>query len=510
MHGRIERVRLVKRKSPLDTYDLDLMQKLGEAEAREDFWAFRQHMRPTMLKGWWQREVARELQLFWLAMVNGERPALVLEAPPQHGKSWQVSDFIAYVAGLNPDLRCIYASYSDDLGTRANAHVQRLYDDPRYQAVFPETKISETTVMSGAGRAFRNSNFIEYVGHAGSFRNTTVMGQITGQGLDLGVVDDPIKGRAEAQSKPARDKAWNWLMDDFFTRFSDNAGMILMMTRWHLDDPAGRFVEKFPDARICRYPAIAVEDEAYRHAGEALFPEHKSLAFLNQRKQGMTQASWESLYQQNPIIVGGGLFPIEKFEITPQAPVKAHIRKSVRYWDKAGTHGGGAYTVGVLVHDTKEGGIVIADVKRGQWSALEREQRIKQTAEIDRASGYLVETWVEQEPGSGGKESAERTIANLRGFVVKADKVTGSKEMRAEPYAAQVQGGNVRLVAAEWNRDFIDEHENFPTGRYRDQVDAAGGAVAKCVRSTYGSYDSSLDWVVGVNPNKRQGIRVDA
>ena len=516
----MQRVRLKEKSRVLDYVEdadddneanavVDAIEELGRIEAREHFWAYRQYMRPTMLKGWWQREIAYQLQQFYYDMLDGLRPALVLEAPPQHGKSWQVVDFISWIAGKQTDWRTIYASFSDDLGIRANTHLQRMWDQPKYGQCFPEFQINSTAADSNVpGRYSRNSSFIEYIGTEGSFRNTTVGGQITGQGLDLGVIDDPLKGRAEARSKARRDATWEWFTDDFFTRFSDNAGMILMLTRWHLDDPAGRFTERYPNARVLKYPAIAIEDEEFRKKGEALFPEHKTLEFLLQRKKVMTIGSWESLYQQNPIIVGGGLFPIQKFKIVPQAPNRRDVRKSVRYWDKAGTEDGGAYTCGVLMHDMKDdSGVVISDVRRGQWSALERETRIKQTAEIDRGEGYLVETWVEQEPGSGGKESAERTVRNLRGFVVKADKVTGAKEVRAEPYAAQVQGGNVRLVAGEWNRPFMDEHETFPAGKFKDQVDAAGGAFAKCTMRSYGSYDSSMSWVGGPDAtNKRTGI----
>jgi hypothetical protein len=140
-------------------------------------------------------------------------------------------------------------------------------------------------------RWVRNSNTLEYPYHGGSFYNTTVGGQITGKGLDLGIVDDPVKGRAEATSKTVRDKLWQWFTDDFLTRFSDSAGLLMIMTRWHLDDPVGRLIERFPDAKIFRYSAIAEEDERNRSKGEALFPEHKSLSFLLERKKAMTQAT---------------------------------------------------------------------------------------------------------------------------------------------------------------------------------------------------------------------------
>lgn len=472
--------------------DVLLYEQYIQACARENFWAFRKWMDPEMIEGWWQMEVAAELQAFYEQWITGQRPVLVLMAPPQHGKSRQVTEFISWASGKHPDLKTIYTSYSDDLGLRANMFLQRTYDNPRYQAVFPGTRINASNVVTMAGRYLRNSYMLEYVGRKGSFMNTTVLGQITGMGLDLGVIDDPIKGRAEAQSKTIRDKAWNWLTDDFFSRFSKDAALLMIMTRWHVDDPVGRLIDRYPRARVLRYPALAVEDEKYRKKGEPLFPEHKPLDFLLERKGLLTQAGWESLYQQNPIIAGGGMFPLNKFD-TMEPPAKSEIKKAIRYWDKAATEDGGAYSCGVLMLMLKNGTYCIADVRRGQWSAYDREQRIRQTAEIDKAREYRVVTWIEQEPGSGGKESAENTIKMLRGHPVFADRVTGKKEIRAEPYAAQWQAGNVRAIAADWLQAFLDEHETFPTGKYKDQVDAAGAAFAKLVHGS--SYDTTYSWV---------------
>ena len=330
----------------------------------------------------------------------------------------------------------------------------------------------------------RNSNLLEYMGdrtpYKGSFRNTTVIGQVTGKGLDLGFIDDPIKGRKEANSKTVRDATWAWLTDDFFTRFSDHASLLMTLTRWHLDDPAGRFLEKFPETEVLDYPAIAIVDEKHRKKGEALFPEFKSLEFLEERRRGLSQASWVSLYQQSPIIAGGGMFPIEQFKLIAALPASKDIVRTVRYWDKAATEMGGAYTAGVRMHKLHDGRFIVSDVRRAQLSALDREKLILQTAHLDRQEiGMGVKTVVEQEPGSGGKESAERSVRMLAGFKVEADKVTDSKHIRADPYAAQVQAGNVMVLMAGWNKEFLGEHETFPNGAYLDMVDAAAGAFAK-------------------------------
>jgi predicted phage terminase large subunit-like protein len=203
------------------------------------------------------------------------------------------------------------------------------------------------------------------------------------------------------------------------------------------------------------------------------------LEFVLERKKLETQASWESLFQQNPIIVGGGRLPIDKLTVLPVWD-RSKIIHSVRYWDKASsTSGDAAFTAGVLMHKLVDGRFVIEDIVRGRWNALDRESKIFQTAYADRSICKTYEVVVEQEPGSGGKESAENTVRSLAGFRASADRVTGSKEIRAEPFEAQVQAGNAYLIAGAWVRDFKDECESWPHGRYKDQVDAAAGAFNK-------------------------------
>ena len=249
-----------------------LLPLLQREESKVCFWAFRRYTRPTMKVGWWQYQLANMLQRFYRRWIKGERPKLVLMAPPQHGKTEQVTDFIAWVAGKRPEMKTIFASYSDQLGLDVNKALQRIMSSERYLAIFGYR------LGKSGSRWVRNTNTLEYPNFGGSFYNTTLEGQITGKRLDLGVVDDPIKSRAEASSKTVRDNVWHWFTDDFLSRFSDSAGLLMIMTRWHLDDPVGRFIERFPEAEILRYPAIAEKDEKHRRKGEPLFPEHKSLS----------------------------------------------------------------------------------------------------------------------------------------------------------------------------------------------------------------------------------------
>lgn len=384
----------------------EIARRLIKRKARGDFCAFRTLIADrNFIKGYWQHVVSIALQKFYEDYVAGLRPKIVLMAPPQHGKSVLLRAFIAWFAGKQPDKNIIFGSYSDDLGVKLNLGLQRIMSSEEYRRAFPDTLINDGSVTG----YLRNTSLLQFVGREGSFRNTTVGGQITGQSLDLGVVDDPIKGRAEANSETIRNKTWEWLTDDFFSRFSDSAAFILTMTRWHLDDPAGRLLERYPDVKVLRFTALAEKDDWLgRQEGEPLFPELKSLEFLRERKAFYTEASWQSLYQQNPIIVGGGLFPIEKFKTMQAPPAREDIRETVRYWDKAGTEDGGAFTAGVLMHALHDGRYVVSDVQSGQWSALDREQRIRRTSEIDSSLYAAYAVWIEQEPGSGGKGGKRR------------------------------------------------------------------------------------------------------
>lgn len=476
--------------------DADLIEEMIWARGRESFTEFRKLVRPDMVRGWWIEEVEGELQGFYEALVRGERPKLALMAPPQHGKSWAVTDFIAWVAGKSPELKSIFASYGDDLGMRTNLDVQRLMATPAYQKIFSQLRV-------GVQGWQCNTSLIEFPHHAGSFRNTTVNSAINGLGLHLGLIDDPVKGRREANSKPTRDMTWNWYTDDFFGRFDKSAGQLIIMTRWHVDDLLGRALLKMDGWRVLRYPAVAALNKDgsknwtdRRSQGEALFPEWKPIDFLMERKALLTEAGWESLYQQNPYVVGGGVLPIEKLRVLPQFD-RDQVLRSVRYFDKAGTDAqenpGSAFTAGCLMHAMQDGRFVIEHIRSGQWSALDREVQIKATGDADAATYDPYELWVEQEPGSGGKESAENTIRNNAGKLVYADKVTGDKETRAEPFVAQVQGGNVWLVAGDWVLPFLDEAENWPAAKRKDKIDAAAGAFAKLVTGTM--YDTSYSWL---------------
>lgn len=464
-----------------------------------NFADYRRIIRPDMKWGWWTQEVSDALQQFYEDFIAGKRPWLAIEAPPQHGKSWSATDFVSYVAGQRPDWKTIFGSYSDDLGVRTNLDLQRIMRGDEFRFLFPDTKIDKHGWVC-------NTSLIEYADRAGSFRNTTVNGPINGMGMHLGVIDDPQKGRKETNSKTIRDSVWGWFTNDFMGRFAEDGALLIIMTRWHVDDLLGRLEAKAANKiKRLNYPAISelippdredmrtVADRANRKVGDPLFPELHSAKSLGEVRSVMSMGDFESVYQQHPITVGGGQLPIEKIRYMPTWSARdPDIQATVRFWDKAGSDKkGSAWSAGVLLHRMVDGRFVISHVCRGQWLARDREKHIKLWAQTDAAMYSNYEIGIEQEPGSGGKESAENTVSNLAGFRVFVDKVSGDKITRAQPFAAQVQGGNLYLVAGEWCQDFLDEAEVWPQGTM-DQVDGCSGGFNHIVKST--QFDSSFRW----------------
>ncbi len=200
-------------------------------------------------------------------------------------------------------------------------------------------------------------------------------------------------------------------------------------------------------------------------------------------------------YERERLLLGNWLVKadaglvFDRADFNLLAAVPNDVVRWVRYWDKAGTPKGiitagrqkkSAHSAGVLMGERANGDIVVADVVRGQWSYLKREEMILQTAALDHDRYGNVEVWLEQEPGSGGQESAQRSVKMLRGYNVHTETASGSKLERASNYSAQAEAGNVYVLRAEWNDVYLVECHRFDgaTG-VMDQVDASSGAFNK-------------------------------
>jgi len=438
--------------------------------------------RPDYLANWFHVEICTKLERFYQQLIARQSPRLMVLAPPRSGKSEIVSRYFpAWLFGNNPRLSIIAASYSYDLARLNNRDVQRIIDHPIYESLFPQTKIGGKNVRTDTRENWlRNTDIFEIVKHKGSYRSAGVGSGIGGLGADALLIDDPLKDAADAMSEKIRDGLHSWYTSTAYTRLASGGGIVLIQTRWHLKDLAGRLLTAMESGEgdkwdvVC-FPAIAEEDEPHRKAGEALHPERYPLEELLKIKQAIGSRYWQALYQQHPTPGGAGLFQRHWFEIVDVVPADC---TAVRYWDRAATEQSAKssdpdWTVGLKLLRDQTGIFYVADICRLRGSPKDVDAAIRFTASQD---GVSCKVKFEMEGGSSGKESAEATIRMMAGYVIEADRITGSKTLRAEPVSAQAEAGNVKLLRGTWNEAFLSELETFPLGAHDDQVDALSGA----------------------------------
>lgn len=453
------------------------------------------------LDNWHIKGICEHLE----AVADGRVKNLLVNVPPGTCKSYLVCVFWpAWVWTTRPGKRFMFSSYSEDLSMRDSMRTRKLLASEWYQNRWP-LAFSESQDTKGN---FENIN--------GGWR---IIGSVSGKGVgqhpDFQTADDP-HNVLQAESDADRQTVTRWVEGVFLTRgIVRDVGRVVIMQRLHMQDASGVLIEKGGWTHIClpmRYEApeaklvkgVRVEkprmeptplgwQDPRKLDGELLWPSAYPEPKVATLEANLGLYGTAGQLQQRPSPRGGGTFRREWFEVLTTAPA---CLRMTRYWDKAGTKGGsGAESAGVLVGEYEDAGAklpamrlkyVVLDAVVFRKAAAEREAVIKQTAALDRANypDNVVETWVEQEPGSGGKESAESTVGNLAGFVCKIERVTGAKEVRAEPLASQASVGKVKVLAAEWTGKFLDELEHFPNGRLKDMVDAAGGAFNKMFEPT--------------------------
>jgi predicted phage terminase large subunit-like protein len=316
--------------------------------------------------------------------------------------------------------------------------------------------------------------------------STSVGSTFTGFHGHIQIVDDP-QDPAQSLSGVKRKTVNDWL-DQTLSRRKVNqkvTPLILIMQRLHQDDATGYLLRRRKNIKHICLPATL--DEGYdklvspaewkRYYEDGLLdPERLSKQVLETSKVELGQYGFSGQMGQNPVSPAGGMFKTDNIGILSSTGTVGEITQMIRYWDKAGTQDGGAYTAGVKIAKTSKGKYVVMNVKKGQWASEQRERIIRTTAQAD---GVDCDVWIEQEPGSGGKESAESTIRNLDGFACRADRATGDKVYRADPFSVQVNNGNVFILQGDWNNDYLEELKLFPMSTFKDQVDASAGAYTK-------------------------------
>jgi len=411
----------------------------------------------------------------------------VINVPPGTTKSTIVSEmFPAWCWTRRPDLQFICGSHTMDIARDLARRSKDVIQSEKYKSWFgvpsPDGKYKAVVLANTATEMIINTE--------GGFRLAVGAGHVLGFHGHFILVDDPIDPES-ASSVLDRETAVKWMSETLSTRKVNKivSVTILVMQRLAVEDPSGLMLGQIRDKRwgtpvrhICLPWKLsdqvrpeklrAYYDKKTKLLDPIRLPEKVALEY----KIRMGKYGFACQMEQNPIPVEGNLIAVHKFKYLQNLPptTLTHYKKIVRYWDKAGTHEGGKRTAGVKLGIDNHDRVVILDVVIGQWSAGEREAVIKSVAGKD---GRDVQIGVEQEPGSGGKESAEATVQRLMGYVCEIELPTGDKAWRADPFAAQADIGNVYLPdGAPWIPEYVEELRYFPEGTFSDQTDATSGA----------------------------------
>lgn len=309
--------------------------------ARRDFSYFIRQTFPNFQFSAFSKKVCRSLQQFLDDVVLGKRPILIIEAPPQHGKSELASRrFPAFVFGRYPNMRIAGCSYSADLASAMNKDIQRIITAPAYKRLFP-TRIGEKMI---GGKAVLNADKFEISNGTGYYVSCGVGGSLTGKSVDIGIIDDPIKNMTEARSITVRQTIESWYKTVFLTRLSQTSGQLIMMTRWHVEDLVG-YIKKNAEKDRIKILSFKAIDE-----GRALVPALHPLEQLEEMRAAMSSQEWAALYQQQPVVEGGNLIKTGNFVRYTAAPERfdyTFIVADTAFSDKKKADGSAFLHVGV-------------------------------------------------------------------------------------------------------------------------------------------------------------------
>ena len=406
------------------------------------------------------------------AVERGEIDRLMVFMPPRHGKSELASKrFPAWFLGRNPSKQIITASYSAKLADKFGRDVRNLVTSNKFQCLFPDV----TLATDSKAKDLWETN------KGGVFLTAGVGGSMTGYGGHLAIIDDPVKDRQDAESEVMRENVWDWYKSVLRTRIMPGGAIIIVQTRWHVDDLSGRLLNEMNNGtgekwEVINLPAIANDsnDLLNRNIGDPLWPEAYNREELEQIKKAVGERDWSALYQGEPTLSTGSIFKVNMLNIVDAAPTNSQV---VRRWDFAASKDVGKYdpdwTVGVKMQRNTDGGYTILDIVRLRGLPDEVEKTVKAVASQD---GYDVKIVIPQDPGQAGVAQAQYYAKILSGYKIEAVRETGDKATRADPFASQVNIGNVSLLRANWNRTYIDELAAFPSGSHDDQIDASSGA----------------------------------
>jgi len=402
----------------------------------------------------------------------------------------------AWIHARRPDMRVLCGSHTQQLTFELGRKCRMIEESDAYRAAFPR--------VIQRHDQWAKSFFVNTEG--GGRMACTVGGMSpTGFHAHFIIIDDPLDPQQAARPGALELNAANNFMSEVLPTRKVNketAVTWLIMQRLHQNDCTGYLLGKNANGQwrhIC-LPAERTTRvrprELRRHYRNA--PDDNDgvplmdyirlpRRVLNEARVALGEYAYAGQYGQDPVPRGGGMFKAHMFETAEPAPLNHRNWIALaRGWDKAGTSAGGAYTVGLLMGRWRENGAPrdgsgdiwwVLDVARAQLDSGARERLILNTAKAD---GRRVMVGIEQEPGSGGKESAELTVKRLAGYRTRVIPASGagSKEERADGWSSLVNMGAFRIKAGDWNSAFIEEARYFPLSTYKDQIDAGSVAFA--------------------------------
>ena len=396
---------------------------------------------------------------------RGECKRLMIFMPPRHGKSMLVSEFFpAWFLGRNPTKSIIASSYALELAEDFGRKVRNQLRDPLWHMVFPQSSLDTSSASSTKVSTEQGGNYYA-VG---------VGGATTGRGADLLLIDDPVKGREDADSETIRRKVKDWYRSVAYTRLMKGGAVIMVLTRWHEDDLAGWALEEqsHEDWEVLSLPALAEGGDALgRKTGEALWPDFFPVERLETIRQTVGPREWISLYQQRPAPEEGSYFQRDWFKFYDRLPDR------LRYYgasDYAVTADGGDYTVHIVAGVSEQDDLYIVDMWREQTDALEW---VDSLMGLFRA--YKPQIWAEEggvilkslDPIIRKRVSEERLYGTFR----KPFSSVSDKPTRARSLQGRIQMGKVFFPSPglkPWVSDLMGEFLTFPQGKHDDMVDA--------------------------------------
>jgi predicted phage terminase large subunit-like protein len=422
----------------------------------------------------WQIDLCRRLEE--LAETTGRR--LLISAPPQFGKSVLVSQrFPAWLLSRKPEHRIKLACYNITHAIHFARIVRDLMQSEEYAGLFPDPDLRLPAISSV--ESWSTLARLRLRDSQPSFKALGLATGFIGQGADTLILDDPYADPQEAYSAIVNSRVHSFWSDTAKPRLNDQTNVVVMFHRYTENDLAGWLMETEPhEWEVIRYAAIA--DGDYHHPitqfaypdpigrteGEYLSSRFSPEWYAKQQQNGYV---WLSQFQGRPTAKEGAFFKVGQIEIVDAVPATL---RTCRAWDLAASLKGD-YTAGVKIGVDDKGVYYVLDVVRGQWLPDERNAIMKQTAKID---GRQTRIRLAQDPGQAGVDQAQSLIRMLTGYIVAAERISGSKEVRADSFASQVNAGNVKALNAPWNPVFIEELRQFPLGKNDDQIDAASDA----------------------------------